>query len=382
MAALSNCSGAIPDEDRRSVSVDGAFRRIKGMRDSIHNLLDTILDDGTTLLGQHTKDLEQTVSERWGGWAVATASGTDSLYLSLLVADVRPGDEGIVPDMTFASTAFAVNMAHAVPVFVDVEPSSWLISPESVEQAITGKTKAIIPVHLYGQMCDMDAIRTIAQQRGIAIIEDCAQAHGATYKGAPAGSIGDFGCFSLWYGKNVGGLDDGGLVLTRQYENVAKLRQLQNLGRDQQERYLHKTWGCRSRLSELNAAVVRHQIDLLPEWNRKRASIATAYNDALTSLPLRTPVTLPGREHVFYKYVVHSEDSCKLEEHLTKSGIETERIYPYLLSEQPAFASLPHRAQLSPIAKKYNRNLLCLPLYPELTYEEQQAVIESVCSFY
>lgn len=382
MATLSRRSDITQGKNRCPVSADGAARRIEGLRTTIHYFVDTIIDEGTMLLGRHTKDLEQTVADRWGGSAVTTASGTESLYLSLLVAGVRPGDEVILPDMTFASTAFAVNMAHAVPVFVDVEPDSWLISPEAIEQAITDKTKAIIPVHLYGQICDMDAIRPIAQEHGIVIVEDCAQAHDAKYKGAPAGSLGDFGCFSLWYGKNVGGLDDGGLVLARRSEDAARLRQLRDLGRDQQERYLHTTWGCRSRLSELNAAIVRHQIDLLPQWNRKRVALAAAYNDAFADVPLRTPVVIPGREHVFYKYVVHSKDSYKLEKYLAECNIETERIYPYLLSEQPAFASLPHRAEPSPVATRNIRNLLCLPLYPELTDEEQQSVIENVRSFY
>jgi dTDP-4-amino-4,6-dideoxygalactose transaminase len=242
--------------------------------------------------------------------------------------------------------------------------------------------RAIIPVHLYGQVAEMDEIMAIAEEHDLVVIEDCAQAHDARYKGKPAGSFGDFGCFSMWVGKNVGGLDDGGLVIVKEERNHQAMRRMHNLGRDRTTRYLHHSWGSRARLSELNAAIVAHQVTMLPEWNKQRRLIAAAYDKAFAGLPLATPKVLPDREHVFYKYIVHTDHAAKLELHLKNRGISTERIYPYLLSEQPAFADLPCRAEPTPVAKANNSKLLCLPMYPELSDEEQQSVIAGVISFF
>ncbi|PSL57918.1 dTDP-4-amino-4,6-dideoxygalactose transaminase [Saccharothrix carnea] len=370
------------DETHLPVPPDGQHRRIANMRHLIHRYLDQVIDSGTSLLGEYTRRLEQQLGERWGGHAVATSSGTESLHFSLRIAGIGPGDEVIVPDMTFVSTAFAVNAAHATPVFVDVEPDTWLISPDAIRKAITPKTKAIIPVHLYGQVAEMDEIMAIAEEHGLVVIEDCAQAHDATYKGKPAGSFGDFGCFSMWVGKNVGGLDDGGFVIVKDEQNLQAMQRMHNLGRDRTIRYLHHSWGSRARLSELNAAILSHQITMLPEWNEQRRLIATTYDKAFAGLPLATPTVLPDREHVFYKYTVHTEHADALESHLKNRGISTERIYPYLLSEQPAFAHLPHRVEPTPVARANNAKLLCLPMYPELSYAEQQAVIAGVTSFF
>ncbi|MFC9898450.1 DegT/DnrJ/EryC1/StrS family aminotransferase [Nocardia sp. NPDC127579] len=365
------------------VPPDGQHRRIANMQQMIHRYLDDIVDSGTSLLGEYTHRLERQLGTRWGNrYGVATSSGTESLHFSLRIAGVGPGDEVIVPNMTFVSTAFAVNAAHAVPVFVDVEPGSWLISPEAIRRAITPRTKAIIPVHLYGQVADMDDIMALADEHGLAVIEDCAQAHDATYHGRPAGSFGDFGCFSMWVGKNIGGLDDGGFVIVRDEQNLVAMQRMHNLGRDRTVRYLHHCWGTRSRLSELNAAILDYQLSMLTHWNVQRRMIAKAYDRAFAQLPLQTPTVLPGREHVYYKYAVHTEHAAELESYLKDRGISTERIYPYLLSEQPAFADLPHRVEPTPVACANNSKLLCLPIYPELTYGEQQLVIAGVVSFF
>jgi dTDP-4-amino-4,6-dideoxygalactose transaminase len=364
------------------VAAEGHHRRLKGMRRVLHECLDQVIDSGTTLLGERTRRLEEQLGQRWGGHAVATSSGTESLHFSLRAAGIGPGDEVIVPDMTFVATAFAVNATHAVPVFVDVEPGGWLISPEAIRRAVTPRTKAIIAVHLYGQVAEMDEILAIAEEHDLVVVEDCAQAHDATYHGRPAGSFADFACFSLWAGKNIGGVDDGGLVLVKDEKNLRAVRRMHNLGRDRGTRHPHHSWGSRARLSELNAAVLSHQLSMLPTWNEQRRLIADGYDKAFAGLPLRTPTVLPGREHVFYKYVVHTEHAAGLEAHLADRGITTERVYPFRLAEQPAFAGLPHRAEPTPVATANNPKLLALPIYPELVDEEQQAVIAGVASFF
>lgn len=367
---------------RRTVAAEGQHRRLAAMRQVVHGLLDEVIDGGTTVMGAYTRQLEELLAQRWGGHVVATASGTESLHFALRAAGIGPGDEVIVPDMTFVATAFAVNAAGAVPVFVDVEPGTWVISPDAVRRAVTPKTKAVIAVHLYGQMAEMDEILAVAAEHGLAVVEDCAQAHEATYKGRLAGSLGDFGCFSLWAGKNVGGLGDGGAVLINDARNVTAVEQLHNLGRDRDDRYVHHTWGTRARLSELDAAVLCRQVPLLRTWNEQRRFIADCYDKAFADLPLTTPVVLPDREHVFYKYVVQAEHRGELAAHLQERGIHAERVYPHLLSEQPAFAGLPHRAEPTPVAAANNAKLLCLPIYPELLDEEREAVIDAVRSFY
>ncbi|GAB3462941.1 DegT/DnrJ/EryC1/StrS family aminotransferase [Actinophytocola sediminis] len=352
------------------------------MRHVLHDLLDDVLDSGTTSLGECTRRLEEQLGRRWGGHAVATSSGTDSLHFSVRAAGIGPGDEVIVPDMTFVATAFAVNATGALPVFVDVEPGSWLISPAAVRRAITPRTRAIIAVHLYGQVAEMDAIMAIAKEHDLVVVEDCAQAHDATYRGRPAGSFGDFACFSLWAGKNLGGVDDGGLVLVKDEDNVRAVRRMRNLGRDRGTRHPHHGWGGRSRLSELNAAVLSHQLTLLPAWNEQRRVIADSYDKAFAGLPLNTPTALPRGEHVFYKYTLHTERAGALAEHLAERGIGTERVYPFRLAEQPAFAALPHRAEPTPVATENNPKLLSLPIYPELVEEEKHAVMAGVTSFF
>ncbi|GAB2648156.1 DegT/DnrJ/EryC1/StrS family aminotransferase [Saccharopolyspora gloriosae] len=364
------------------IPAEGHHRRLASMREVIHGFLDGVIDGATTVMGPHTRRLEALLYERWGRRAVATSSGTESLHFSLRAAGIGPGDEVIVPDMTFAATAFAVNAVGATPVFVDVEPGCWLISPEAIRNAVTTRTKVIIVVHLYGQIAEMDEISAIAAEHGLTVVEDCAQAHEATYQGEPAGSFGDFGCFSVWAGKNAGGLGDGGMVVVKDEETLVAVERLRNLGRDPDDRYVHHSWGSRARLSELDAAVLCHQIPMLPVWNERRRLTADRYDKAFADLPLTTPVVLPGREHAFYKYAVHTEHTTALATHLAERGIQAERVYPRLLSQQPAFADLPHRAAPTPVAEANNPKLLCLPIYPELRDEERHAIIAGVRSFF
>jgi dTDP-4-amino-4,6-dideoxygalactose transaminase len=382
-------SGRSADRMRRDagkpgviVAAEGHHRRLAAMRQVIHDHLDSVIDGKTTVMGTYARQLEETLSERWGGHVVATSSGTESLHFSLRAAGIRPGDEVIVPVMTFVATAFAVNAVGATPVFVDVEPGTWLISPEAVRAAVTPRTKAVIVVHLHGQVAEMDEIMAIAAEHSLVVIEDCAQAHEATYRGRPAGSFGDFGCFSMWAGKNAGGLGDGGAVIVKDERHLRVVERLHNLGRDRENRYLHHSWGSRARFSELDAAVLLHQISLLPQWNEQRRLVADCYDKAFAGLPLTTPTVLPGREHVFYKYAVHTDHAAELEVYLAGRGIQAERVYPHLLSEQPAFAGLAHRAEPTPVATANNPKLVCLPIYPELLDEERQAVIEGVTSFF
>jgi len=367
---------------RVRVPAEGHHRRLEGLRQVVHDRLDEVIDSGVTVMGDRTRDLEERLGELWGGHAVATASGTESLHFALRAAGVGPGDEVVVPTMTFVATAFAVTAVGAVPVFVDVEPGSWLISPDAVRAAITPRTRAVVVVHLHGQVAAVDEIADLAAEHGLVVVEDCAQAHGATFAGRPAGSFGDFGCFSMWAGKNVGGLGDGGLVVVRDAARAKAVERLRNLGRDPDDRYVHHSWGTRARMSELDAAVLSHQLSLLPAWTERRREVADRYDKAFAALPVTTPTVLPDRGHAFYKYAVLTEHAAELAAHLAERGIGAERVYPRLLSEQPAFTGLPHRAEPTPVADANNPRLLCLPIYPELLDEEEQAVVDGVTSFF
>lgn len=370
-----------------SVSANGSDRRIQQFPNLPQVILET-LNAGLGMLGPRVKAFEEAIKVNWGVHAVTTSSGTAALFLSLKVAGIQPGDEVIVPALTFASTSFAVNSIGAVPVFVDVEPWTYTLDPECVEAAITEKTRAIIVVHLYGQMANMRALQEISQKYHLTLIEDAAQAHGARYQGQYAGSLGDFGCFSLWYGKNMGGLGDGGLVTTHHFQAKERLRRLRNLGRDAgiANRYEHEEWGIRSRMHEIDAAVCLWQLSQLERWNQRRRELAHRYTEAFASLPVASPYIAPERVPVYYKYALLAaspEAREQLEGYLNRHGVETERIYPILVPNLKAYQQgLAHRKERLAVSEDILARLLCLPLYPELTEEELEYVIATLRRFY
>lgn len=366
------------------VPIEGTHRRLQSLKQEIVYITEEIIDSGKYLSSTRVSKLEKSLETAWGGNVVATNSGTSALQLALLAAGISAGDEVIVPALTFVSTAYAVSAIGAIPVFVDIEPYTYTIDPNAARAAITDKTTAIIPVHLYGQMADMQPLMALASKYRLKIIEDVAQAHGAKYGNQFAGTIGDFGCFSMYVGKNMGGLEDGGVIIVKDSNLVPQLYRLRDLGRMPNNRYFHSEFGFRARMGELTAAIISLELKLLESWNQRRQQIAKKYNQAFSNLNLKIPHQAPNRTHVYYKYTIvmnSPEQRIKLQESLASKGIQTERIYPRLVPEQPVYlSSLDCRTEAINVSKNISERLLCLPIYPEMKNSEVDDVIEAMCS--
>lgn len=371
-------------ENKANIPAEAHGRRINLLRDDILRLVGEVIDAGSYHGAARTRGLEETVREEWGGHPVATSSGTMALHNSVRCLNLGPGDEVIMPALTFVSTGFAVAYAQAVPVLVDIDPVTRCIDPSAVEAAITPRTKAIIVVHMHGLMADMGALNELAQRHGLAVIEDCAQAAGASSGLGYAGTVGDLGCFSFWVGKNLGGLHDAGMVVARDPRNVGTLRALADLGRDG-DRSTHHLLGHRGRMSEVDAAVINHQLALLPAWILRRRQIADTYSDAFKDLPMVLPADAADRRHTYYKYAVQTAsptDRAELAATLTQAHISAERVYPKLMHQQPAFQQIAHQTRGLSHAQRFVDEHLCLPIYPELSDAEITRVIDVVRSHY
>lgn len=294
---------------------------------------------------------------------ISVGSGTEALHLSMVALGIGPGDEVIVPAMTFAATAFTVTYTGATPVIVDIDPRTALIDPVAIEAALTSRTKAIVPVHLYGQCADMSAIGEIAQRHGLLVIEDAAQAHGATHAGAPAGTVGNVGCFSFYPGKNLGAYGDGGAVTTNDDKVAERLRLIRNWGG--KTKYQHDELGISSRLDTMQAAVLRVKLRYLKEWTEARRGFAAEYDRQLSGLRnvVRTHHD-EGSAHHLYVVRVPNRDVCLTA--LNEAGIGAQVHYPYALHEHKAHAALGHRPGSFPVAEQWARTCLSCPLYPEL----------------
>jgi len=282
--------------------------------------------------------------------------------------------------ITVSNTAFptvvGIKMSGATPVFVDINEDSYLMNVKNIEKAITKRTKAIIPVHLYGQVCDMDELETISKEYNIPIIEDCAQAHGAEYKGKKSGSFGIMSAFSFYPSKNLGAYGDAGMVLTNDESLYNKLRMLRNYG--QKERYYHSMFGINSRLDEIQAGILRVKLKHLEEWNERRRKIAEKYNENLKDL-VKTPLEIIGCKHIYHLYVIRTKERERLKKYLEENGIQTLIHYPIPVHLQPVFKS--NSIQL-PITEKVSKEILSLPIYPQLTDEEVEYIISKIKKFF
>ncbi|SDK96626.1 DegT/DnrJ/EryC1/StrS family aminotransferase [Streptomyces indicus] len=366
---------------QQTIPAEGHHRRVRGLRTEIHDIADQVITKGKFHYGPQTARLEAALREAWGGHPVATTSCTQALILALEAGGVGRGDEVIVPAATFAATAFAVHTVGAVPVIVDVAEPTLTLCPQAMEAAITPRTRAVIPVHLHGHMADMPAINTLARKHDLVVIEDCAQAPGATLDGRAAGTWGDYGCFSFWVGKSMGGLEDAGAIITTTPERADLLRQLTNMGRSNTDRHTHHHRGSRARLGELNAGIVAVELDLLPGWVERRNAIADHYNRQFTDLPLILPRAQKGHRHGYYKYAIGCDELPELADHLASRAIEAEQVYPYVLPDQPAFKGIEHRNHATERSMTATRRL-CLPAYPELTDDEVERITQAVLDFY
>jgi len=312
-------------------------------------------------------------------YALGVNSGTSALHMALLAAGVEAGDEVITVSYTFAATAAAICYTGAKPVFVDIDPLNCTIDPAKVEAAITPKTKAIMPVHLYGSCADMDPILDIARQHNLIVIEDAAQAHGAEYKGRRAGSLGQLACFSFYPGKNLGAYGEGGAVVTSDEQYVEPLRQLRDQG--QSEKYYHAMIGYNYRMDAIQGAVLGVKLKYLDQWNAARREHAAVYSRKLAGSGLRLIEELPDTTPVHHIFPLFTAERDALREHLLKAGISTGLHYPIPAHLQPAYRHLGYQEGDLPETERACKEVLSLPIYPELTREAVSSIIDSVQEF-
>ena len=325
----------------------------------------SVVDRCDFILGREVGLFEEEFADYCGvPHAVGVASGTDALHLACRAVDLGEGDEVIVPAMTFAATAFAVSLTGARPVLVDVRPEDALMDPSQIEAAVTPRTKAIIPVHLYGNCADMSAVCAIAAKYSLIVIEDAAQAHGAIYAGRRAGSLGDIGCFSFYPGKNLGAYGDGGLITTERSDIAERIKLLRNCG--SRLKYRHEEIGLNSRLDTLQAAILRVKLRWLDQWNAARRTMAAHYDTALHGIE-GIDRTRHADGSVHHLYVVRVAGRDAVQQALNARGIGAGIHYPFALHELKAYTSLGHRPGAFPVAEDWARRCLSLPLYPELT---------------
>ncbi len=310
---------------------------------------------------------------------VGTDSGTAALHLALILGGIKPGDEVITTTHTFVATAEVISLIGARPVFVDIDPRTYNIDPNAIERAITPRTRAIIPVHLYGQPAEMEPILDIARKHNLRVIEDAAQAHGAEYRGRRAGSMGDIACFSFYPGKNLGAYGDAGALVTNDDDLAARARMLRDHGR--KEKYAHQIVGYGYRLDALQAAILGAKLPHLDAWNARRREIADYYTELFSNTDLVLPYVPTHIQPVYHLYVVRARNRDALQKHLKARGIETGIHYPIPLHLQPVYKNLGYKPGDFPHTKKTANEVLSLPMYPELTEAQINQVVEAVKEF-
>jgi dTDP-4-amino-4,6-dideoxygalactose transaminase len=344
---------------------------------AVREAIERVVSRGWFVLGPEVEAFEREfAAASQAAYAVGVGSGTDALALILRALGIGPGHEVIVPALTAAYTALAVVMTGARPVFADVDPERLTIDPASCAAAVSSATRAIVPVHLYGQTADLARLRAVADDRRIAIVEDCCQAHLATCDGVPVGTGSVAGAFRFYPTKNLGALGDGGAVVTGDAALAERIRQLRNGG--QTERYHHLHAGVNSRLDDIQAAVLRARLPFLRSWTARRREIAAAYRALLAGSPV-TPVPEIDSGHVYHLFPVRSAGRDRLQEHLRAAGVETLIHYPIALTRQPAFA--PYAPAACPVADRAAREILSLPLYPRMTGEQVSLAADAVRAF-
>ena len=372
------------------------------IKDEVNAAIAEVLESTQFILGPAVRELEQKVAAYCGcKYGVGVASGTDALRLTLTALNIGPGDEVITTPFTFIATANTISHCGARPVFVDIDPRTYNIDPAAIEAAITEHTKAILPVHLYGQPADMDPIMELAEAHGLYVIEDAAQAIGARHKGQRVGSIGHAGCLSFYPTKNLGAYGDGGMVVTNDAalalwntndsaglalssdystglaEKVDVLRR-----QGSKKKYHAEVLGFNSRLDSLQAAILGVKLKYLDDWNEARRQVAQRYNELLAGLPVTMPYESPDVYHVYHQYTIRAEQRDALAAYLKERGIGTMVYYPIPLHLQELYADLGYGEGSLPASEAAGREVLSLPMCPELTEAQQQEVVRGICEFY
>jgi dTDP-4-amino-4,6-dideoxygalactose transaminase len=344
------------------------------LRDDLLRAAAEVLDSGIFILGPKVEAIEREVAKLVQvRHAVSVASGTDALILALRALEIGPGDEVITSAYSFFASAGAIALTGAKPVFVDIEPQTWNLAPDRIAQAITPRTRAILPVHLFGQCADMPAILDIAHKHKLAVIEDAAQALGATDQGRQAGSMGEIGCFSFYPTKNLGGLGDGGIVTTNDDALADRVRLLRVHG--SRPKYVSRILGVNSRLDALQAAFLLVKLPHLARYTAARRAHAETYARALAGTPVTTPIERPGAYHIYNQYAVRVRNRDQVARVLAERGVGTAVYYPGTLPLQEALKELGHRPGDFPESERAAEENLCLPIFPELTAEAQRHVI-------
>ncbi|OYD08038.1 DegT/DnrJ/EryC1/StrS family aminotransferase [Paludifilum halophilum] len=342
-----------------------------------------VLESGRYILGPEVEAFEQEVARFTGTrYGIGVANGTDALLLTLDAAGIGPGDEVITSPFTFFATAEVISRLGAKPVFVDIDPNTYNLDVSQLEAKRTEKTRAIVPVHIFGQPADMDEINRFAEACGLFVLEDAAQAFGSDYKGRKAGSLGHAATFSFFPTKNLGGYGDGGMVVTDNEELTAGIRSLRVHGRSHRSKYHNARIGYNSRLDELQAAVLRIKLKYLESWNRARREKARLYDRMLKGLPVVTPTAREDRTHIYHLYIVQSEDRDALLKGLQERGIGVGSYYPVPLHLQEVYRDLGYQEGDLPRAEAISKRSFALPLYPEMDEEMLQGVVEAVKAFY
>jgi len=354
-------------------------RQYQALKAEMDEAVLRVLAQGQFILGPEVAQLEKAVAALSGvRFGIGVASGTDALLLALRACGVGPGDEVITTDFSFFATAGVVARLGARPVFVDIDPDTYNIDPDLIAAAVTPRTKAIMPVHLFGQPADMDPICALARRHGLAVIEDAAQSIGAAYKGRPAGSFGDYGCYSFYPSKNLGAIGDGGMIVTDRPENDQRVRILRVHGAE--PKYFHKLVGYNSRLATIQAAALLVKLPRLEAWSKERAAHARIYDEAFAGIEaIRRPAVKEYTTfHIFNQYTIAVPNRDRVMEQLKAAGIGCEIYYPVPFHKQECFAYLGYRPGDFPISSKAADEVLSLPIYSEMTEAEQQEVIAAV----
>jgi dTDP-4-amino-4,6-dideoxygalactose transaminase len=348
------------------------------IQEEIRSAIDKVLESQHFILGPEVEGLEREIAAYVDSkFGIGVASGTDALILALKACDIGPADEVLCPSFTFIATADAVSLLGGKPVFIDIDPKTFTIDPSKVERSVSPRTKAIIPVHLYGQAADIDAIMGIARKHNLRVIEDCAQAIGAAYRGTKVGVFGDLACLSFYPSKNLGGYGDGGMIVTTSETLAKRVRSLRNHGAV--KKYFSEEQGWNSRLDEIQAAILRVKLRHLDKWTAARRDRAQRYDVLLSNIPgLKTPVVIPSRTHVFHQYTIRVPKRAHVQNVLANAAIATAIYYPTPIHLQPIYHSLGYKLGDLPETEKAANEVLSLPIYPELTEAQLQRVTHAI----
>ncbi|MEH2152551.1 DegT/DnrJ/EryC1/StrS family aminotransferase [Nostoc sp.] len=349
------------------------------IKDEIDTAVLKVLESTQFVLGNEVKAFEKEFADYCNAdYGIAVNTGTSALHLALLAAGIGAGDEVITVPFTFVATTAAICYTGATPVFVDIDPVSYTIDVTQIEKAITERTKAILPVHLYGQPADMEPILDIARRHGLVVIEDAAQAHGAEYKGQRVGSIGDIGCFSFYPGKNLGAYGEGGMAVTNNSEYAHAMGMLRDWG--QERRYHHVLKGYNYRMDGIQGAILRVKLRYIEAWTEARRRHAAHYDQLLAESGVSIPAVMPYSRHVYHVYAVRSPERDALQQSLQEQEIQTGIHYPIPVHLQPAYADLGYKSGDFPHSEAASREVLSLPMYAELGTESQTQVAKAVIS--